>query len=160
MRIKTIVDEDFNNYRLPAMFIGTCYCDFKCCKEAKIPITVCQNEPLSKSPDIEIPADEIFRRYSQNPITSAIVVGGLEPILQIDEIIELIEYFRKYGCNDSFVIYTGYYADEIQDEISRLRQYPNIIMKFGRYKPKYRPHFDDVLGVKLISNNQYAEKIS
>lgn len=42
MRVKTIVDEDFTNYKKPAMFIGTISCGGKCCIEAGIPLSVCQ----------------------------------------------------------------------------------------------------------------------
>lgn len=44
MRVKTIVDEDFTNYKKPAMFIGTISCGGKCCIEAGIPLSVCQND--------------------------------------------------------------------------------------------------------------------
>lgn len=160
MRVKDIVDEDFINYKTPSMFIATCFCTWKCPKELGIDISICQNEPIAKMPNIEVPADEIFRRYSQNPITSAIVIGGLEPMLQFEEVLELINYFRWRGCDDIFVIYTGYYPDEIQKQIRQLKQSKNIIIKFGRYQPNQRSHFDEVLGVKLISNNQYAKQIS
>lgn len=160
MKVKTIIDEDFINYKYPSMFIGTCFCDFKCCKEAKVSTSICQNEPIVQMPNIEIPTDEIFRRYSENPITSAIVIGGLEPMFQFTEIIELIIYFRKQGYMDDIVLYTGYYPDEIPEKINILKQYKNIIVKFGRFLPNHVPHFDEVLGVKLASNNQYAVRIS
>ena len=34
MRVKTVVDEDFTNYKKPSMFIGTISCGGKCCIEA------------------------------------------------------------------------------------------------------------------------------
>ena len=37
-------------------------------------------------------------------------------------------------------------------------QYDNIVVKFGRFRPNQDPHYDNVLGVKLASNNQYAKK--
>ncbi len=160
MLIKDIIEEDFTNYKQPSMFIATCFCTWKCPKELNMDLAICQNQPLAKAPNIEIPADEIFRRYSQNPITSAIVIGGLEPFLQFDEILELIKYFREHACNDTFVIYTGYYPHEIERQINTLRQYQNIIVKFGRYIPNHKPHFDSVLGVQLASDNQYAIQIS
>ena len=40
-----------------------------------------------------------------------------------------------------------------------LRKYPNIIIKYGRYIPDQEPHQDEVLGVRLASNNQYAERM-
>ncbi|NMB70179.1 4Fe-4S cluster-binding domain-containing protein [candidate division WWE3 bacterium] len=160
MRVKDIIDEDFVNYKDPSMFIATCFCTWKCPKELGIDISICQNEPIAKMPNIEMPVDEIFHRYSQNPITSAIVIGGLEPMLQFKEVIELIKYFRERGCDDTFVIYTGYYPQEVQEQISQFKQFKNIVIKFGRYQPNQKPHLDEVLGVNLISDNQYAEQIS
>ena len=98
--------------------------------------------------------------YINNPITKSIVVGGLEPMLQFDELISLIDCFRKNDCNDTFVIYTGYYPNEIEKQLMKLKSYCNIIIKFGRYIPNQQPHYDNVLGVNLASNNQYAEQIS
>ena len=160
MLIKGIIDEDFVNYKSPSMFIGAIKCDWKCCTESNLPITVCQNQPLAKEPNIEVSADEIFSRYISNPITQAIVIGGLEPFLQFNEIKNLIKTFRENNCNDNIVIYTGYYPHELQKEIEELKQYKNIIVKFGRYSPNQEKHHDDVLGVYLASDNQYGEKIS
>lgn len=98
--------------------------------------------------------------FVNNPITKAIVIGGLEPILQIDEIITLIDLFRKQGEKSPFIIYTGYYSHEIKDELYKLKQYENIIIKFGRYIPNHNPHYDEVLGINLVSDNQYGEVIS
>ena len=160
MRVKEIKDEDFVNYKVSSMFIATCLCDFKCCKQAGIPISVCQNSEIVKQPDIEISADEILRRYRENPITHAIVIGGLEPMLQFDEVLEILKVFRDGGCKDPIIIYTGYYESEIVNEIGLLSQFENILIKFGRFKPNEKPHYDSLLGVNLISSNQYAKRIS
>ena len=159
MRVKHIVDEDFSNYKNPSMFIGLGTCDWKCCKEANIPITVCQNCELAQQKDIEVSVDEIFHRYTSNVITSAVVIGGLEPITQIGDVVNLIKYFRDNGCEDEFVIYTGYYQSEISKVVDLLKPYKNIIFKFGRYKPNQSPHFDNVLGINLISDNQRGVRI-
>lgn len=142
------------------MFLATCFCDFKCCREANIPITVCQNHLIARQPEVDIPIDEIFRRYTENPITKAIVFGGMEPFLQFDEMFKVIRYFRGHDCNDDIVIYTGYYHHEIEEKIMDLEQFENIIVKFGRFIPNQKAHYDDILGVNLISDNQYAERIS
>lgn len=160
MRVKAIKDEDFVNYKVPCMFISTCFCDWKCCHDANIPEEVCQNNELASMRTIDVSADSIYRRYINNPISEAIVIGGLEPIKQFDEIYELIEYFRVNSCKDNFVIYTGYNKDEITDEIRQLSDFKNIIIKFGRFIPNQKPHYDHVLGVNLISDNQYAEVIT
>ena len=160
MQLKTIIDEDFTNYKKSSMFIASCYCNWKCCIEQDLDNSICQNSEIAKQKNIEISADEIFSRYNSNPITNALVVGGLEPLLQFEEIHELIKCFRDNNCLDDIVIYTGYYDYEITNEINKLKKYPNIIIKFGRFKPNQKSHYDSVLGVNLVSENQYGEKIS
>lgn len=160
MKIKGFVEEDFIQYKKPSMFIGTCFCDWKCCVEGNFDKKICQNNSLYDIPPINISEEEAFERYVNNPITKSIVIGGLEPLLQFDEVLSLIKYFRDNGCNDDFVIYTGYYENEIKDKIAEIKKYKNIILKFGRYKPNQEKHYDDVLGVYLASDNQYAKKIS
>lgn len=160
MRLKALVDEDFVNYKKPSMFLGTMTCNWKCCVEQGLDNSICQNSRLATSKMIEVPTDEIFRRYTSNPITEAIVIGGLEPFMQFNELIEFVSTFRSNQCFDDIVIYTGYYPDEIKQEIEILRKYKNIIVKFGRYVPNHEKHFDEVLGVYLASSNQFAEKVS
>lgn len=66
----------------------------------------------------------------------------------------------RNSSTDDVVIYTGYYENEVEDEIAMLKNFKNIIVKFGRFIPNQQPHFDTVLGVMLASDNQYAKKIS
>lgn len=159
MMLKGITDEDFVNYKTPSMFIATSKCSFKCDKDAGSP--VCQNSELAGLDAIYTNDDYLIRRYLKNKITHAIVFGGLEPFDQWDELFPFIQKIRmQYGCLDPIVIYTGYRRDEIDGEIRFLMTLPNIIVKFGRYIPGHERHFDNVLGVNLASDNQYAEQIS
>lgn len=161
MIIKTIVDEDFVNYKQPVMYIGTAICDGKCCIEAGIPMSVCQNDGWRNRAPITISDDDIITRYLSNPITKAICFAGLEPFLQFEEMFKLISKLRKeYRCNDTVVIYTGYYKQEIDKQIEILKQFENIVVKFGRFIPDSSTKFDEILGVVLASDNQYAEQIS
>ena len=160
MKIKGLIDEDFTNYKKPSMFIATCYCNWKCCVEQELDKSICQNSEIAQQKNIEISADEIFSRYNSNLITNSVVIAGLEPFLQFDDIYELIKYFRDNNCLDDIVIYTGYYDYEISNQINMLKQFPNIIIKYGRFIPNRNPHYDEVLGINLISDNQYAERIS
>jgi len=160
MIIKGLVDEDFVNYHIPSMFIASSKCDWKCCVECGKSNDMCQNSPLYKAKSIELSAGEIFRRYASNPITHALVIGGLEPMLQFDEVWDVIEHFRISGVNDDIVIYTGYYPDEIYNKVEQLKRFTNIVIKFGRYIPNDEKHFDNVLGVYLASKNQFAIRIS
>lgn len=159
MLIKTIQDENFINYYKPAMFIGTCFCTWKCCIEQGLNSIICQNHSLSQQLNINIEDKEIVDRYLNNKITKAIVFGGLEPLMQFEEMYNLITCFRE-NTDDDIVIYTGFYEKEIYKEIDKLKQKPNIIMKFGRYIPNQESHYDAVLGIKLASQNQYGKRIS
>lgn len=157
MLIKNIDECDFVNYKKISMFIIFPFCTFKCDKE--FGVTLCQNWSLVKEPNLNISNEEIINRYMNNPITKSIVMGGLEPFESWDEVYSFIEDFRMV-CDDDIVIYTGFNESEISDKIDKLKRFKNIIIKFGRYKPNQEKHYDDVLGVKLASDNQYAKKIS
>jgi len=161
MKVKTIVDEDFVNYKKPSMFIGAIYCDGKCCKEAGIPLEVCQNYGWRESAPVEIDNDKLCRRYLDNDLTAAIVIGGLEPMVQMVDLLAFIDKLRNgYHCDDDIVIYTGYYPEEVKAQLSLLRRFNNVVVKFGRFIPDAKSRYDDVLGITLISDNQYAERIS
>lgn len=158
MQIKFLIDEDFINYKKPSMFIGAgISCSFKCDKDCGQ--EVCQNSSLSREPTIKLSIEKIVKRYIDNPITSAVVIGGLEPFDNYQEVKTLISELR-HKTNDDIVIYTGYNKEEIKDKISDLSIFPNIIIKFGRFVPDSQARTDEILGVKLASSNQYAECIS
>lgn len=156
MKLKGLNDYDICNYKEPSMFLIFPYCSFKCDKESGT--QVCQNSILAQEPIIEIQLQELVLRYLNNPLTKAIVCGGLEPFDSWKDLYDLCETFRYY-CNDTIIIYTGYQEEEIINYISQLKQFGNIIIKFGRFKPNQHYHFDNILGVKLASNNQYAKFI-
>ena len=172
MIIKQLVDEDFVNYKKPSMFIGFPKCSWKCEKECGQ--KVCQNSALSQAQNIEIDAKILVDRYLSNPITSAIVCGGLEPFDSFSDLLKLVECIRSYTMDD-IIIYSGYTKDELEnglfylenynsinreDAYNYLKTFHNIIVKFGRFIPWQQPHYDSVLGVMLASDNQYAERIS
>lgn len=157
MLIKGIIDEDFINYKKPCMVIEFPYCSFKCDKECGK--QVCQNGALANSPNISIERMDLVDRYLKNDITQSIVMQGLEALDSWNDLITLIFLFRCY-TNDDIVIYTGYNESEVSEQIERLRYFKNIIIKFGRYIPNQQAHYDNILGVNLASNNQYAIKIS
>lgn len=158
--LKGVVMEDFCNYREPSMFLITPWCDFKCCHEAGLPVETCQNFSLRTQDHTPYTIENLFDAYIHNQITRAVVIGGMEPFLAFDQLEQLIRYFRANGCTDPIVIYTGYTEEELANKIDYLSQWPNIIVKFGRFIPGQVPHMDPLLGVNLASNNQYAKFIS
>lgn len=158
MKYNVIQDEDFTNYKKCSLFIGLPFCDFKCERELGLE-GLCQNSPLAKAKIKESSNEVLLKRFLDNPLTEAIVFGGLEPILSFDELISFISLLRTVSDADC-IIYTGYYKNEIEAEIEVLKQYNNIIVKYGRFIPNAKSRYDDVLGITLVSDNQYAEKIS
>lgn len=156
MIVKGVIDEDFVNYKKASMTIEMPCCNFKCGKE------YCQNSPLATQPSIEVSGKSLVKRYINNPITHSVVFAGLDPMDSWEDLWYLICEFRHYTLDD-IVIYTGYTEEEVYNKryiMSNLRQFPNIIIKFGRFIPNQKPHYDEVLGINLISDNQYAKRIS
>ena len=157
MILKGIIFEDFINYKKPSMVLEFPKCSFKCEKECGV--KMCQNSSLVNEPNITIDVEKVVDYYINNPITSAVVMQGLEPFDTYQQLLEFIIELRKQ-TDDDVVIYTGYYKDEIDKYVKELSKFKNIIIKFGRFIPDQKEHYDEILGIKLMSNNQYAEKIS
>lgn len=160
MRIKALIEEDFIQYKKPVMFIGVCFCDWKCCLEQNLDKSICQNSDLAKFPFLEVEVDDeiLIKKYLANPITRGIVFGGLEPFKQYDELYSFISSLRE-KTDDEVIIYTGYNLEEIIDQVTELKDFGNIIIKFGRYIPNSQKIYDKVLGVTLASDNQYAMRL-
>ena len=156
MKLKGIIDYDIINYKEPVMTLEFPYCDFKCDKLNGC--EVCQNSSLVFEPDIDILMSDIWLLYEQNPLTKGFCFQGLEPF-DSDQIFDLIDTIRYY-CDDPIIIYTGYNREQMPKQIEILKQYRNIIVKWGRFILGDEPHYDEILGVNLASNNQYAERIS
>lgn len=156
MKLKGINDYDICNYKKPAMFLIFPYCSFKCDKECGV--NVCQNSALAREPIIEIRVADIIHRYLDNPLTHAVVCGGLEPFDSAQDLTLFITYFRMHS-KDPIIIYTGYKEEELTEQIKFLQNFDNIIVKFGRFIPNSPHIYDAILGVELASDNQYAKHI-
>ena len=150
------------------MFISTCKCSFKCEHEDKTGRVKCQNSKIALQPTIPYSVNKLIRRYQDNCLTQALVIGGLEPLDQLNEILSVI----KCNPNDDVVIYTGYTFKEVlhQFKVNSLplleylvktysERCQHIILKVGRYMISECYH-DDLLGIDLASNNQWAFKVS
>ena len=158
MKIVQLIDEDFVNYKKPCMVIGFPYCNFKCDRECRL--IVCQNSTLATADILDIDIDSIIERYLNNPITKAICCQGLEPFDSWEDLLVFINHFRM-ASDDDIIIYTGYTEDEAFFWTTFLRGlYKNIIIKYGRFMPGQQSHYDEILGINLASDNQYAKRCS
>ena len=156
MKLKGIIDYDTINYKEPTLTLLFNYCDFKCDKLNGC--AVCQNGPLAREADIDISGEMIWKMYSENPLTKAFCFQGLEPFDSFMDMADLIQFIRNVKhCNDPIIIYTGYNKGEDTVVELFLSHYHNIIIKWGRFIVGQEPHHDEVLGVNLASDNQYAE---
>lgn len=156
MILKGIVWEDFTNYKLPVMQLIFPKCSFKCGKG------LCQNSPLAVTPDIYFNELDVVEKYMSNKITHGVLCAGFEPFDSPDDLMCFSHLFRQY-TSDTLIIFTGYTKDELQCNPTYIwlsNNISNLIIKFGRYKPNQYPHYDEVLGIKLASDNQRAERIS
>ena len=156
MKLKGLVEYDLSNYEIPSMFLIFPYCSFKCDKECGV--NVCQNSALAREPVINIRVADIVHRYLDNPLTHAVVCGGLEPFDSAQDLTLFITYFRMHS-KDPIIIYTGYKEEELTEQIKFLQNFDNIIVKFGRFIPNSPHIYDAILGVELASDNQYAKHI-
>lgn len=156
MLIKGIKDECFGDFKQIGMLVVFPNCSFKCDKEYGR--TICQNSHLANADVIEVPTEKILTRYYDNPLSKALICGGLEPLDSIGDLFTLIQHFR-FNCSDPVVIYTGYTEDEAERILgwTKIRELGNIYVKYGRFVPDQAPHFDEILGVKLASDNQYGK---
>ena len=102
---------------------------------------------------------DIVNKYTENKLLESICIAGLEPFLQFEEVYNFISEFRKTN-NDDVVIFTGYYPNEIESEIDKLKEFENIYLKVGRFIANSESVYDEVLGITLASSNQYGIKIS
>ena len=158
MTLKGIIDCDFTNYKEPVLTLEFPTCDFKC--DRVNGCQVCQNSKLAAEPNIYVSEYTIWDLYKQNPLTKGFCCQGLEPFDSESSLLDFIDFTRAgMQCNDPIIIYTGYNKNEIQC-LDILNNYSNIIIKYGRYIMGQQPHYDKVLGVKLASDNQYAEKVT
>jgi organic radical activating enzyme len=157
MKVINVVWEDFCNYKRVSTFVIFPKCSFKCEKDCGK--KCCQNSALANSPTVEVSAEYIVDRYMSHLLPSALVCGGMEPFDSWEDLCELVKEFRS-RTDDVIVIYSGYYKNEVREKLDYLKQYKNIIVKFGRFKPDSKHIYCDLLGVELASDNQYARQIS
>lgn len=160
MKLKGIIDCDFNNYKDPVLTLEMPICDFKC--DRLNHCLVCQNSQLANEPDIDVSFEKIWELYQANPLTKGFCLQGLEPLDSYSDVCAFIAFIRiKMACQDPIIIYTGYTKQEQELFYHFMKNYyNNIIIKWGRYLINNAAHYDAILGVWLASDNQYAERIN
>jgi len=153
MRLKQIIDESFGDFKQCSMLLVADKCTFKC--------EGCQNKHLMLLETQEFPDEEILERFLNNPISEAIVIGGLEPFEQLSEVVHFISKATEMKLSVPIVVYTGFDMEDYDlywsgfEPAAKSYDGP-VIVKFGRYIQGSKPYFNKDLGVTLISDNQYT----
>lgn len=160
IKLLNINPNDFVNNKKGTFSLGFgVFCTFKCCKENP---QICQNFNCSSQDLYNTSISTVCKQYEENrELISCITINGLEPLDNLKEVLWFIQKFREKSTDDIF-LWTGYTKEECEPLIYLIKKmnWVNIIIKFGRYIPNSLSRFDEILGVKLASDNQYAEKIS
>lgn len=138
-----------NNYKKISMYLALgITCIWKCHN--------CCNAHYKNNQEYLITDTEtIIEEYIANPFVDALVISGLEPFDNFEQVYSMIEAFRE-NINDDIVIFSGYIRDEVHELVNSLYMFDNIIFKFGRYKPDLEPKHNELLGITLASSNQYS----
>ena len=156
MLIKGIKDECFGDFKDIGMLVIFPNCSFKCDRENGNQI--CQNSHLAQENTFDVPIYKIVKRYTDNPISQALICGGLEPFDSMGDLYELLIAFRRVS-DDPIIIYTGYTESECDKMVGvkQIRWIGNLYIKYGRFIPNQKLHYDELLGINLASDNQYAK---
>ena len=74
-----------------------------------------------------------------------LLTNGQQLLLCIEDEVANMNVYLPTGLHDSY--------------INLIKQHlAPVVVKYGRFVPDCQPHYDEVLGVNLSSDNQYAKR--
>lgn len=167
-----LLDVKFGNiadYKKTSLYIAFPFCSGKCGNK-------CQNRVFWQQKDkrnndihlINYSEDEIVSYYNKLKTHESVVMGGLEPLDSLEDVINLCNKLLENDKPVDIIIYTGYTKEEFlkiepkfYDVFKNLK--PNatncIIFKLGRYDLSQDvEYFNYTLGAKLATSNQFTRK--
>lgn len=155
-----VKSDNITDYIKTSLLLVFPYCSGKC--------KGCQNYELQKKGDSlkkQFKIDSIISYYDSLTTHEAIVCAGLEPFDSFNDLYLLVEnLFSDENRNIDFVIYTGYYKEEIENLVNNMIKLlkdnnKSLIIKYGRYdETDIKEWKSNILGVKISTKNQYIEK--
>ena len=135
MKIKYIEHERTQD----APFIGALIVASDCNRDCK----GCFNQHLKQLPNIDVTVNEIISEVKHNPFNEGVILGGLEWMEQISDMMDLISAAKIN--NLEVMLQTGH---DVYPNI------PQMYVKYGRYRDEFKTHDNIQYGVKLASSNQ------
>lgn len=110
----------------------------------------CQNKTtrdINKGNDVEI--DDLVKELNAKVFNKKITISGGEPLMQKDELIDLVKKLKKLGFN--IALYTGHQKEEVPHELINNLDY----LKTGRFIENLKTSVKPFVG----SSNQMFEEI-
>ena len=104
MKISGIVEEsivDGPGIRFTIFFQGCTHNCFKCHNP--------QTHDINKGKEISV--DEVIEKIRKVPLTDGVTLSGGDPLMQIDECLDLCKKIKKLGLE--IIVYTGYTYEQI-----------------------------------------------
>lgn len=144
------IKETFNDYKKVGMYVAFPQCSLNCKN--------CQNAHLREVEPLEVSLDYLVKIILDNDLIDSVILSGMNPMDSFDDVMSLIREVRNKS-NIEIIIYTGMRESNLTNEIKKLKEFNNVIIKFGEYIPNSKEKFDEVLGINLASDNQYAKRI-
>ena len=143
---KTLYNNELSLYLIASS------CKWKC--------KICPNAHYSRFETVDIPNTDILQKFKSDDNLKAIVIGGLEPMDQMNDLRGFIFDARKFfepGDRPKIVIYTGYEMDELNKMhysglASELMQYGNAMVIAGRNIWKTKKKFYLSINTYLTSD--------
>lgn len=165
MKLIDIKSDNTTDYKKTALFIAFPYCSGKCGE-------LCQNKrlmTLSKNALKDVDITTIVEFYDSLKTHNSVVMGGLEPLDSIDDVITIIYNICNVQKPTDIVIYTGYtdqeylynFEDKLINAYKTAKNLKNkqLIVKVGRFDPSIKENYlNKTLGVKLATSNQLTYK--
>jgi pyruvate-formate lyase-activating enzyme len=150
IRYKSITHERVED----APFVGALICAVSCsigCKD-------CFNESVKQEPNRCSYIPNILDEIQANPFNEGVILAGLEWSSQPKELIALVKEATKRHL--PIIIYTGYTSDQFIRRVPRIKEFPNVLIKYGSFNQNLRSFEHKEYGVNLASTNQHIQKIS
>jgi len=150
IRYKSITHERVED----APFVGALVCALDC----NIGCKGCFNQSLKEAPIFYKKADEIMDEIMSNPFNEGVILAGLEWSLQPTELLALVK--SATVRNMPVIVYTGHDINTFLRRVPLIKQFTEVLVKYGAYDESKLSLTHEAYGIKLASTNQHIDSIA
>ncbi|MCH4890037.1 radical SAM protein [Acidaminobacter sp. JC074] len=150
IRYKSITHERLED----APFVGALVCALDC----NIGCKGCFNQSLKEAPIFYKKADEVLDEIMSNPFNEGVILAGLEWSLQPSELMAMIKSCASK--NIPVIVYTGHKIETFLRRVPKIKNYPEVLIKYGAYDESKLSLTHEAYGVRLASTNQNIQSVA